>query len=293
MRALALLTAAVSLVFAIATVLPEALAPTVRVPEQVATIQAAVDAAPAGSVIRIAPGRYVGSILITKPLALVGTPGLTLIEAGDAQAVIVVRDTQRVRLEGLTVSGGDYGILIEESTAVQVLSSRVLAARFVGIRLSRAQALIKDNEVRAGTGPYGMGIELANTMSKPVSVIIGNLVAGATHEGIILHNSHADIEGNTVAGNGLRGISINEMSMATVTKNTIVDNADAGIHVMDGSMAEVDGNRISGVRPGPEGKADGIRAFYNAEVMLGHGNRIDLGPAHAVVASLGGQITSR
>jgi parallel beta-helix repeat protein len=96
-----------------------------------------------------------------------------------------------------------------------------------------------------------------------------------------------------VTSNGLRGVSINEMSMALVWKNKISDNADAGIHVMDSSMAEIDGNQISGVRPGPEGKADGIRAFYYAEVMLGRNNRIEIDPDHAIVATFGATVERR
>jgi parallel beta-helix repeat protein len=135
-----------------------------------------------------------------------------------------------------------------------------------------------------------MGIELANTMSRPASVITGNTVAGATHEGIILHNSHAMIESNTVTGNGLRGVSISEMSMATVAKNTIMDNADAGIWVVDSSMAEVAGNHIGAMRPGPGGRLNGIGVFYYGEVTLGRGNRIDVDADRAIVATLGGTV---
>jgi len=124
-------------------------------------------------------------------------------------------------------------------------------------------------------------------------LITGNTVTGATQEGIILHNAHATIQDNSVTSNGLRGVSINEMSMAMVWKNKISDNADAGIHVTDSSMAEIDGNQISGVRPGPEGKADGIRAFYYAQVMLGRNNRIEIGQGYAVVATFGATIERR
>jgi parallel beta-helix repeat protein len=137
-------------------------------------------------------------------------------------------------------------------------------------------------------GPYGMGIELANTMSRSVSLITGNIVAGATHEGIILHNSHAMIESNTVTGNGLRGVSISEMSMATVAKNTIMDNADAGIWVVDSSMAEISGNHIGAMRRGPEGRLNGIGVFFYGQATIGGGNEIDVERGSAVVATLGG-----
>ena len=294
MRAVGLIAVIASLAMGIVAVAPGVFVPTLSVPGQYATVAEAVDAAPAGAVIQLAPGRYAGPLLITKPLSLVGaTNGASQIVAADGTTAIAIRDVRGVRLQGLVVLGGDYGISVDESDAVQLIGNQVAGARMAGIRLSRASALIKGNEIRAGTGPYGMGIELANTMSRPSSVITGNVVAGATHEGIILHNSHAMIEGNTVTGSGLRGISISEMSMATVAKNTIMDNADAGIWVVDSSIADIAGNHIGAMRPGPEGRMNGIGVFYHAEVILGRDNRIEVDADRAVVATLGGIVESR
>ena len=175
-----------------------------------------------------------------------------------------------------------YGILVDESTNIQITSNHVMGPWFVGIRLSRASAKVVGNEVRGARSPFGMGIELANTMSRPPSLVRQNVIAANSHEGFVMHNSEAMIERNTVTGNGLRGIAVTEMSMATVRSNSISDNADAGIFVVDSSMAEIIGNQIRRVRPGPNGDADGIRAYYYAEVMLSN-NVIELGPEHAVV----------
>lgn len=294
MRVVGLIVAVASLAFGVAVVAPGALAPTLFVPGQYGTVAEAIDAAPAGAVIQLGPGTYAGPLVITKPLSLVGAPsGASRVVAPEGTTAIAVSDVRGVRLQGLAVVGGDYGITVDRSEAVQLIGNRVAGSSMAGIRLSRASALIKGNEIRAGTGPYGMGIELANTMSRPASVITGNVVAGATHEGIILHNSHAMIEGNTVTGSGLRGVSISEMSMATVAKNTIMDNADAGIWVVDSSMADIAGNHIGAMRPGPEGRLNGIGVFYYGEVMLGRGNRIEVAADRAVVATLGGIVELR
>ena len=294
MRTAGLIFAVASILFAGFVILPELFVTTLQVPEQYATIQSAIDAAPDGAAVRIGPGSYAETLEIAKPLVLTGAPdGTTRVVAGEAGTAVTVRNTRRVRIEGLAVIGGDVGVLIEESEAVQLVANRIVGARFAGIRLSRAQALIKGNEVHAGIGPYGMGIELANTMSRPESLITDNTVVGATHEGIILHNAHATIQGNVVTANGLRGVSISEMSMAKVSNNKIVGNADAGIHVVDHSMAEIAGNKIARVGPGPEGKAHGIRAFYYAEVMLGRDNLIDLDLEDAIVASFGATVERR
>ena len=293
MRALGLLAAAASLTFGILVIAPPAFAPTLSVPGQYATIAEAMEAAPAGATIQLGPGSY-GPLVISKPISLLGAPNLaSRIVAGDGTTAIAIRDVYGVRLQGLVIEGRDYGVTVDEASAVQLIGNRVVGAALAGIRLSRAAALISGNELRAGTGPYGMGIEVANTMSRPASVITRNVVAGATREGIVLHNSHAMIESNTVTGNGLRGVSISEMSMATVAKNTIMDNADAGIWVVDSSMADVAGNHIGAMRPGPEGRLNGIGVFYYGEVIVGGGNRIDVDADRAIVATFGGIVGSR
>ena len=249
-------------------------------------LQAAIDAAPEGALIRIGSGTFSGPLVISRPLSLVGAAdGSTVISAATTGAGIAVRRTHDVTLGQLVVTGGEYGILVEESRAVRVVGSWIRDATFVGIRVSRSSALIQGNEVRAGNGPYGMGIELANTMSQAHSTIRNNVVSGSTREGIILHNAEAMIEHNVVMQNGFRGIAINEMSMATISGNTIRDNGDAGIAVVDHSMAEIDGNDIQTVMPGSDGTAIGIRSFYYAEVSLGR-NRITVG--EATLAAAGG-----
>ena len=272
---------------ALARVVPVA---TIDVTADQTALQLAIDVAPAGALIKVGSGTFPGPLVITRPLSLVGAAdGSTVIRAGATQAAITVRGTRDVTLGQLVISGGDYGILVEESRAVRVVGSWIRDATFVGIRISRSSALIQGNEVRAGNGPYGMGIELANTMSQAHSTIRNNVVSGSTKEGIVLHNAEAMIEHNLVLRNGFRGIAINEMSMATITGNTLRDNADAGIAVVDHSMAEIDGNDIQTVMPGSDGTAIGIRSFYYAEVMLGR-NRIAVGDA--TLAAAGGTFES-
>jgi len=152
--------------------------------------------------------------------------------------------------------------------------NRIVGAWLAGIRLSRAQARIVGNEVRDTRSPYGRGIELANTHSRPESVIAHNTVSGHAREGIVLHNAEAEVIGNWVMGNDLRGIAITEMSMATVRGNTLVNNADAGLYVVDMSVVEAEDNHIADTRPGPLGWAHAIRVEYYAEATLKR-NRVD------------------
>ena len=257
---------------------------TLSVPQNYATIQAAIDVAPEWAIIHVAPGVYHEAIHITKPLTLVGSGrGATVIQLDDDNTpTVTVQKTHDVIIKGLTVEGGLYGILIERSRAVAITSAAVLDSSFVGIRVSSSAADIEYTEIAHVRSPYGMGIELANTVNSGESMLRNNTIHDVPQAGIDLHNSSAMIERNSTANNGLCGITIAEMSMAMVNSNRISGNGECGIHVVDQSMAELANNQVLDTKPGPSGAADGIKAEYFAEIML-RSNTIDAPPGHDVV----------
>ncbi len=250
---------------------------TLHVPGDYPTLQAALDAAPSTATLLVAPGEYLGPFTVRNPLILrAEQPGTARLIGSDAEPVVSIRGTHDVTVQGFVIEGGYYGVHVEESEAVTLADNRIVGARLAGIRLSRAQARLVGNDVRNTRSPYGKGIELANTHSRPESVILYNTVSGHPREGIVLHNAEAELIGNHVMDNDLRGIAITEMSVATVRGNTLVSNADAGLYVVDMSMAEVEANHIRTTRPGPFGWAHHIRVEYYAEAQL-TGNRLDGG----------------
>ena len=242
---------------------------TLHVPADFPSLQAAIDAAPRMASILVSPGEHVGPFHIRQSLSLRAVqPGTVRLTAADDVAVVSIYGAHDVRLEDLVIEGGYFGVLIEESEAVTLTGNRIIGAWLAAIRVSRAQARIAENELRDTRGPYGKGIELANTHSRPASVIAYNSISGHAREGVLLHNAEAQIIGNRVMGNDSRGIAITEMSMATVEGNTLIDNADAGLYVVDMSLVNAAENRISDTRPGPLGTAHSIRVEYYAEAIL-------------------------
>lgn len=252
---------------------------TLHVPGDFPTLQAAIDAAPRTATIIVGPGEYLGPFHIGTSLTLraaqLGTVRLT---AADDEPVVSIIGSHDVKLEGFVIEGGYFGVLVEESEAVTLAGNRIIGAWLAAIRLSRAQARIVNNDLSDTRSPYGKGIELANTHSRPASVIAYNTISGHAREGILLHNAEAEVIGNWVMGNNLRGIAITEMSMATVEGNTLIDNADAGLYVVDMSSVNASDNRITDTRPGPLGTAHAIRVEYYAEAILS-GNSLEQGIA--------------
>ena len=252
---------------------------TLHVPGDFPTLQAAIDAAPRTATIIVGPGEYIGPFHIRNSLTLRASgQGTVRLTAADDEAVVSIIGSHDVKLEGFVIEGGYFGVLVEESEAVTLAGNRIIGAWLAAIRLSRAQARIVNNELRDTRSPYGKGIELANTHSRPASVIAYNTISGHAREGILLHNAEAEVIGNWVMGNDLRGIAITEMSMATVEGNTLIDNADAGLYVVDMSSVNAADNRITDTRPGPLGTAHAIRVEYYAEAIL-RGNTLGQGIA--------------
>lgn len=117
---LAALAARVAVAEAAASALAARVAALER-PAYPASLQAAIDAAPAGATIDVTGGPvYAEALLVTRPLTLVGAriSGAAL-PAGTIG--IEVRETDRVTLRGCTVEDARYaGILVADSTHVTI-----------------------------------------------------------------------------------------------------------------------------------------------------------------------------
>ena len=241
----------------------------VRVPGDFSSIQAAIDSAPLGSRIRVAAGDYAESLVITRSVTLLGPQqGVARLLGNPELPTVHIRDTHDVKLKGLTIVGGEYGVLVERSQEVVIRENTIDGSRRFGIRVRNASASIVENTVVGGLPPYGKGIHITNTMEWPGSLVQGNRVEDNAQEGILTNMSHVIIRNNIVRNNGLRGVAVTEMSMATVENNVLLNNVDVGLYVVDMSMAQVERNQIGGTRPGDLGRAHAILVEYYSDVWL-------------------------
>lgn len=263
---------------------------TTRVPAERESLQAAVDAALPGGTVLVAPGIY-ESVSINKPLILrAEVPGTAVITGEDDRPLIGIYRTHNVAVEGFVLQGGRIGILVEGAELVRLRDNRISEPWWAGIRLSSASAEIEGNIIESSRSPYGMGIELANTHSRSPSRIAYNIISHHPAAGIDMHNADAEIVGNLVTENGLRGIAVTEMSTASVRNNTLLNNADAGLYIVDMSVVEATGNQVRGTRPGGLlGRADAIRLQYYAEALLAD-NRLEPGLTGEVVVLSGSTV---
>ncbi len=219
------------------------------VPEDYADLQEAIDAIAPGGTIIVKPGIYSGSLTIWKPLILQGLgPEQTTIEAlPERQLVIsVISEAPRVRITGLTVTGGEeIGLLLWGTHDVSLKGNKVTGNGWVGLYLRDScdvtveENLIADNGyINPWTGGWGWGVYLNRA-----------------------HGNH--LIGNTVKWNGGGGIFLRDSRQNHIAQNTLEDNApghgdmvdtpsiatSGGIVLLRSDANAIEGNVLRGNTP--------------------------------------------
>ena len=215
-------------------------AATIIVPDDYPTIQAAINAATAGDTIFVRNGTYHESIIITKPLSLVGENNSdTIINGGGVYGVQAVVEVQsdNVTVAGFTITGSDplsgCGVLLPLPGLVGIgypatanncnVSDNVIVGNSEGI------------EILGVTGDYICGNTIANNSD------VGLAVRGGAIGSVFC--------GNTIINNG-GGVLLMGMEATVFENNSIANNAwscglfdDAANDVIDTSNL-VDGKPL-------------------------------------------------
>jgi hypothetical protein len=213
-----------------------------------ASVQAAVDAAPPGSTVRICPGFYIGLVVVGKNLTLLGL--------GEGPSATVLSST--------TVAGPV--VKIEAGAQVTVRNVRVVQGRAGcggGIlnegTLRLEEVIVEDN--RAADTFGGAGICNFGTMTVVDSIVRDNIAestavggGGIFNSGIAAELIRSRVEGNRGLGGGgiwNQGLSMILRDGTVVTGNTADGiNGQFGGGVYNGTLLVVDdSSRISGNTP--------------------------------------------
>lgn len=238
------------------------------------TIQAAVDRAPAGATVRVPPGTYNETVVIEKPLSLIGSGYLQTHIVADRSlfrwagrpreryvvGALNVRDTRDVRIAGFTLVGALEGVWVSASRRVTVSDCMSCAHDSSGYYLWGSQAceVVRCEASDCAVGIYQGGsvdIRIARSVFRHnrggrvphldddaypgIGVLIGNLSRGCTVEGNLLSD-------NVDWGLGT-SLGVHEV---TTHANTIRGNAtgvfvgERGLSMRDDNVA---GNREWGV----------------------------------------------
>ncbi|MEO8452373.1 MAG: parallel beta-helix domain-containing protein [Gemmatimonadota bacterium] len=198
------------------------------------SIQAAIDAATAGSVIQIEPGIYAEALTIDKPgLRLVGL-------GGDGKPGVVIKNPGGVD-NGITVRRNSAGIVLENFTVRDFLENGVILIGVDGFRFSRITAIKKGEyglfpvvsshgviERCTATGHSDAGIYVGQSTDVEVRQsiahdnVLGIEIENSTRVGVFDNESYHNVVGVMVVL--LPGLAVKTSEGVRVLRNRVHDN---------------------------------------------------------------------
>ncbi len=256
------------------------------------SIQEAIDLAPSGGVICLAPGTYDEALQITRSITiyaqeLSGVP--TLISGPEEEQITVlihspVGELCDVTLRGLTLEGRHVDSLVvsvRDSASVQISECSIVSSPGVGIHIhDRARAAIRDSTIADQQGYAGVYIGGASSatldgcqvlrnpggnieVTGTASATVTDCTVSGPEEGFwITNQANVVIQMCDIVDNGIFGVATAEQAVVEITDCTISGNNRFGIGVHDSVNATVRNCTISGNKRG------GIYVGENAYAQL-------------------------
>lgn len=211
----------------------------------VAAIEALIDSSQAESVIRVPPGRYVGNLVIRRPVVLDG--GGRAIVDGAGQGTVIEIAAEHVTVRGFVIRGSAADVTGEPA----------------GVRVLAAAATIESNIIDDVL--FGIDLREAPGCIVRDNVITGKVLdPGRRGDGIRLWWSHdCRVEGNMA--HGVRDMVFWYSERLLIARNTVTDSR-YGLHFMYSHDTLLKDNDLSG-------NSVGVYLMYSNRITL-DGNRM-------------------
>jgi parallel beta-helix repeat protein len=253
---------------------PLAAADTLHVPQDFATIQAAVDASADGDTIVVHKGTYSEAVVVTgKTGLLISGSGKPLIDGTGSEDALTLVGCSNVEVRGLRLTGGSVSdlhvtdsqqlelhhctigeaaqiaIFIEGSSEVQVHHNTLVGAGAgwpeAGVRAGDSDHVtVEHNTISFFIDGVRFFSDSAPGAGADDSTIGHNVIHDLWHAGIEAYGTGLQIEQNKITDSGEDGIWL-DADDATLTHNKVSQVGDTGILVFDGEGNVIDHNTVS------------------------------------------------
>jgi parallel beta-helix repeat protein len=231
------------------------------------SVRAAIEAASPGDRIRVRPGLYQESLVVDKPLEIIGdgpvedieirgsdshvlefrasigrVANLTLRQAEADQPRGVVVYQGRLDLEGCDISSkGGTCVWILDGADPRLRHNKIHHGKYVGVQVYEGGlGTLEDNEI-SGNGYTGVEIKKGGD-----PVLRRNQIHDNKHSGVYVHdNGLGTLEDNEISGNGNAGVAVKEGGNPVLRRNQIHDNKHSGVYVHDNGLGTLEDNDIT------------------------------------------------
>ena len=218
----------------------------IRVPEDYPTIQKAINAAKPGDTILVSPGIYYESIVIDKPISLIGESrentfimGSEVGKRGEGGVIISISSVT-VKVSGFRIGDPEvphmFGIVLENSTKSVISNNIIFNNYYWGIWLRSSNNSIIENNILRMNEESG----LALTSFSSGNVIKDNICYANGRFGIQIQSSNNNtIKNNIIKANGEAGVLLISSNNTQLINNTIILNGMIGIGLESSSYNEI------------------------------------------------------
>ncbi|MGP2490651.1 nitrous oxide reductase family maturation protein NosD [Mesorhizobium sp. PUT5] len=272
----------------------------ISVPAGVAPLQAAVDAASPGDVLRLAPGEHLGPVVLSKPLTLQGEPGAVL--KGSGHGSVVTLEAPDTAVRGLHIEGSgtdldtlDAGVFAAETATRALIEGNSIVGNLYGIQLHGSRdAVARGNRIegqrqgrtsRSGNGvsvwnapgakvldndiSFGRDGIFANTSKK--NEFRGNTFSNLRFAIHYMYTNDSVIAGNSSIGN-IVGYAIMYSDRLKVTDNVSDGDRDNGLLFNYANGSEIRGNVVRGrAQPAARWTSNGQRFAADPDMPRAQG----------------------
>jgi nitrous oxidase accessory protein len=210
-------------------------------------LAARIAATAAGGTLELPPGRYVGPVVIDKPIRLAGGPDSVIVSSGEGSTIAI--KAANVTVTGLRVdgSGGRFDLLdaaVHVTADDVVIENLTIDRALFGVLVERCKrATVRDCDIR-GVGGEAMGLrgDGIRLWEATDSLVIGNHVRDC-RDCVVWYSSRNRVEKNRVEGCRY-GTHFMYSHECTATANELIGNT-VGIFVMYSKDVNLTANLIA------------------------------------------------
>jgi parallel beta-helix repeat protein len=189
--------------------------------EDYPTVQEAINDAPSGATVLVAPCIYHESIVINKTLTIIGLPGSdpTFSGGGSGIAITLLSGASGSIIAGIVITHWDQGILIIDATNVKIYDNIMSLINCNGITLEGSNAadnLVYSNIFQENT------VAINLTTSATSNTIYKNIIT-LNNIGLSLESSGNNITANIIAENHV-GIDLSNSNNNIIYHNNFISN---------------------------------------------------------------------
>ena len=247
---------------------------TIKVPEDYARIQQAIDAANPGDIIQVASGTYVEKLEISKPLRLLGEGAnkTVIVKTG----TVVLIEASNVELRGFSVRNGTYGVFLWYCSGVLLrgneISNNTWNFAVTGDSLSHFVHDIDSSNVVDGKPMYFWvnrhGEQVPEdagyvALINSTNIVVRNADLTPNEQGILLvATENAIIENVSISGND-EGISLRLSHNNTIRKSRLFSMRWRAIYLEYSDNNTFYENTLLGSTYGLSIKASTANMFYH------------------------------